>query len=270
MGAETGGALVSVAIANYNNGRYLTECIDSVARQSYRNLEIVAADDCSTDDSLDTLEHFSRYHPRLIVLRSGENIGVSRNRHRAVRACSGRYVVTLDSDDYFLAKDKIEEEMEVINSFREREHKEVIAFSNVVLVSDRGEIIRKTGTAANLKEGYIFDEMITRRCMIPRDFLMLRSQYFSVGGYDPSIPIYEDWDLKIRLAARYEFHFTGIDGIGYRRHGEGLSSAPRETHRHWLESIFRKNFHLTRPGSREKVEENFARAMKRLEESPGL
>jgi hypothetical protein len=102
----------------------------------------------------------------------------------------------------------------------------------------------------NLKEGWILEEIITRSCAIPRDFIMKKSQYLEVGGYDLSLPVYEDWDLKIRLASRYEFYYTGITGTAYRQHFKGLSSSPLKVHRKSLKRVFRKNIDLAPKWSR--------------------
>ena len=70
------------------------------------------------------------------------------------------------------------------------------------------------------------EDIIARDCMIPGDFIVNKKFYYSVGDYDTDIALYEDWDLKIRLAATQQYYYSWIVGIGYRRHGEGLSAAP--------------------------------------------
>ena len=88
------------------------------------------------------------------------------------------------------------------------------------------------------------NDVVRRTCMIPRDFLFTKKQYLAAGGFDSNIPIYEDWDLKIRLSKKNQFIYSGIAGIGYRRHGTGLSSASPVYHAFWLMRLFAKNYSL--------------------------
>ena len=81
--------------------------------------------------------------------------------------------------------------------------------------------------------------------MIPRDFLFTREQYDRAGGFDKKIRIYEDWGSENQVGGTDNlFFYSGIDGIGYRRHGAGLSAASPLNHIYWLGWIFMKNFHL--------------------------
>jgi hypothetical protein len=75
---------------------------------------------------------------------------------------------------------------------------------------------------------------------------MKKDCYFEVDGYDCRFPIYEDWDLKIRLAQKFEFYYTRINGTAYRRHGKGLSSLPIQEHVKWLKKIFNKNLKVAK------------------------
>jgi len=93
--------------------------------------------------------------------------------------------------------------------------------------------------------------------MIPRDFLCTKKQYLAVGGFDKDIPIYEDWDLKIRLSKENKFCYSGVDGVAYRRHGTGLSSVKSSEHVKWLKYIFEKNDRLIPSSKRREVKELF-------------
>jgi hypothetical protein len=147
--------------------------------------------------------------------------------------------------------------MDLVLKNKSESSKDVIGFSNIILVDGDKTLIRVCGDSSNIKEGQIINEIITRSCMIPRDFIMKRDIYFEVGGFDGNIPIYEDWDLKIRLASKCEFYYSGIDGTAYRRHGGGLSSAPVSEHREWMQRIFNKNIALIPEDNRDRVKVQF-------------
>lgn len=92
--------LFSVLIANYNNGCYLQEAIDSVMAQSYTNWEIIIVDDKSTDNSF---EIYSKYkdNPRFHIFYNDENNGVGFTKRRCVEEANGEICGFLDPDDTF-------------------------------------------------------------------------------------------------------------------------------------------------------------------------
>jgi glycosyltransferase involved in cell wall biosynthesis len=256
---------LSVIIANYNNEKYIGECLKSILNQTYKNIEIIIGDDCSTDNSYDVINNFEQKYPEILkCFRLDKNMGVARCRHEAILKSNGKYITTLDSDDFYFGNRKLEKEMRLIKKYKENKNKEIIAFSNTVAVTEDRKIIRKYGNLKNIEQGDIFNGVITRSCLIPRDFIMLRSQYFNVGGYDLALKIYEDWDLKIRLSANYEFYYTEIDGTAYRRHGKGLSSAGRKEHTKAMKEIFNKNLVLIDPSKASQIEDKFKGYLKQI------
>lgn len=236
--------IISVIVPNYNNEDYIEECLDSILSQTYSALEIVIIDDASTDSSIEILKKYEDLHPNNIkVIYNQINQGVTKNRDIAIQQSSGKYITTLDSDDFYIDQQKLEKEIALIKTFEEKGKTHIIAFSNIVLVNKNGNRLFPNARN-NIKEGDIFVNLFARDCMVPRDFIFTKEQYYAVGGFDLDIPIYEDWDLKLRLAKQNEFYYSGVDGIGYRRHNEGLSAVNGSKHIKWLTYIYNKNSYL--------------------------
>lgn len=258
--------LLSVIIASYNNARYLAGCLDSVLGQSFKDLEVVVYDDGSSDDSAAVLRAYLKRRPGVVkVILDPVNRGVAHARHQAILASAGAYITTLDSDDYYANPLKLEKEMDLARRCRQAEEKEVLAFSNVLLIRpERPDCV--WGTEPTIREGWIGAEILGRSCFVPRDFLMTREAYFEAGGYDTALSIYEDWDLKIRLALMHEFRYTGVLGTAYRRHDRGLSAAPFADHRRWLRHVFNKNILLMKWPRRRTIRKAFDRYLKALAE----
>ena len=106
--------LVSIIIPVYNVESYLRECVDSVIRQTYVNLEIILVDDGSTDSSGSVCDEYAHRDQRARVIHK-QNGGISSARNAGFDASHGEYVFFLDSDDY-IAADTIEclvESMEI-------------------------------------------------------------------------------------------------------------------------------------------------------------
>ena len=91
--------LVSIIVPVYNLEGYVTNCLNSLVNQTYRNLEILCIDDGSTDKSADVIKAFAEKDDRVIYLYK-ENGGVSSARNMGLDMFKGEYVMFVDGDDY--------------------------------------------------------------------------------------------------------------------------------------------------------------------------
>ena len=223
---------------NFNNGRFIGECIESVLAQEYGNIELVIVDDKSDDNSVDVIKSINDKRISLVCLE--KNLGVAKARNIGIEHSTGNYVTTLDSDDLFTSKKKLLKEFDLIRK-HEREGRTVVAFSNIELVAETGDLLKTVGDHENIREGRIHAGLLHRTVFIPRDFLCHRVIYENVGLYDESLPLYEDWDIKIRISKHYEFYFSGISGIGYRTRKGGLSKVSPAMLARWRKHVYEKN-----------------------------
>lgn len=93
--------LVSVIIPVYNVEEYLEECLDSVLNQTYKNIEVIAINDGSTDNSPSILESYAIENENITII-SQKNSGQSIARNNGIKIANGKYIYFLDSDDYIL------------------------------------------------------------------------------------------------------------------------------------------------------------------------
>lgn len=96
---------ISVILPSYNYAEYLPEALESLAGQSFADWELVAADDGSTDGSLDILRRFWEQHPekvRILTHPNGENRGLAKTVRLAADSCRGKIVAFLEADDVWL------------------------------------------------------------------------------------------------------------------------------------------------------------------------
>lgn len=95
--------LVSIIIPIYNVELYVKDCIQSVFKQDYPNIEIIAVDDCGIDDSIGIVEKLFVNHPENVtcqLLHHDTNRGLSAARNTGTKSSNGKYILYLDSDDY--------------------------------------------------------------------------------------------------------------------------------------------------------------------------
>ena len=92
--------LISVVIPCYNAERYIADCLDSVLAQTYRNIEIICVNDCSTDRTLEILEEYSQKDKKISIIERGINSGSARiPRTEGIRTAKGELICAIDADD---------------------------------------------------------------------------------------------------------------------------------------------------------------------------
>ena len=99
---------ISVIIPVYNVEKYLPQCLDSILNQTYKNMEIICIDDCSTDNSYSILEDYAKKDSRLQVLKNSKNSKQGAARNKGLAVAKGKFIMFVDADDYLNAPNVIE------------------------------------------------------------------------------------------------------------------------------------------------------------------
>ena len=100
--------LISIIIPVFNIAGYLENCIKSVINQTYRNLEIILVDDCSTDESLNICQKYEKQDKRIRVIKKTKNEGAGLTRNAGLDAAMGQFIMFIDGDD-FITQNLVEE-----------------------------------------------------------------------------------------------------------------------------------------------------------------
>lgn len=98
--------LISIIVPVYNTQQYLSECLESILKQTYQNIEVILVDDGSEDESLKTCMEYAQKEPKIIVVQNRHQ-GVVATRKSGVKQASGQYCMFVDSDDW-IEKDLID------------------------------------------------------------------------------------------------------------------------------------------------------------------
>ena len=102
--------LVSVLIPCYNVERYVVEAVGSISNQTYKNLEIIAINDCSTDRTGELLMQLAREDSRIRVVTNEVNLKLIQTLNKGIGMCNGEYIARMDADDISLPT-RIEKEV---------------------------------------------------------------------------------------------------------------------------------------------------------------
>ena len=104
---------VSIITPSYNSEKYISETIESVLTQTYKNWEMIIVDDASSDDSLQIIEQYAQKDDRIKVIKSKQNMGPAKARNRAIEEAKGKYIAFLDSDDVWFPE-KLEKQIKFL------------------------------------------------------------------------------------------------------------------------------------------------------------
>jgi hypothetical protein len=192
--AKAGGRTFGCCITSHNNRQTIRDAIYSALDQTRPFDRIVVVDDASNDGTPAILRDLEGRYTSLEIIYQAQTVGMSAARHIGIEALGTDFITELDGDDCFWPT-KNREEGEVV-----LDDPTAIAFSDYL--SDRGpsetEQIDTRDYAGDPVD--VFSRMLALHDGMPRDLTFASSLYAATGGYDPRLGLYEDWDLKLRLA----------------------------------------------------------------------
>jgi len=188
--------LISVIIPVYNVEEYLAECIESIIKQTYTNLDIILVDDGSKDSSGKICDEYAKKDKRVTVIHK-ENAGVSKARNVGLDIAKGEYITFLDSDDFFF-----ETAIESLHDMCIKNDSD-ISVGGVTDIKDGEQVIKSAGVKVTLnKEGIIkyFLEEKYFKCVIWAK--LYKRETISSERFDENLTIAEDFDFLYRILKR--------------------------------------------------------------------
>jgi glycosyltransferase involved in cell wall biosynthesis len=209
---------VSVIIPAYNCARYVAEAIDSVLAQTYQDFEIVVVDDESTDDTGDVVR---QYGDRVRYVRQN-NRGPSGAKNTGIRASVGEYISTLDGDDLWMSQ-----RLEMLVPLLEKQPELGFVYGDCYRIDETPDRIQPR-TAFEIhggaQRGWVLERLVMTNFVPSQSVVIRRSALDAVGLFDEAYRIGEDWDLWLRLAARYPVDFIPDVVAMRRQHGENITN----------------------------------------------
>lgn len=216
---------VSVLLTCFNHIRYLPACVESVRGQTFRDFEIVAIDDGSTDGTRDWLTQ----QPDIRTIFNRSNLGTYATLNVGLEAASGEFVAVLNDDDLW-APEKLEHQVRVLQDR-----------PNVALVHTGGGFIDGSGAPLEgnplgfrfptFETGDILLGLVYENKIIASAALARRNTLRDLGGFNSAYFGSGDWEMWFRVAEQGPVAFVDRPLTSYRVHGENAS--------HKLERIWR-------------------------------
>ena len=119
--------MISVIIPTYNSAEYIAETLESVCAQTYRNIEILVIDDCSSDDTSEIVEKYATKDLRIRLIKLNENKGAANARNIGAKSAVGEWIAFLDSDDLWVPN-KLEKQIYKINELVKLNENRIVSF----------------------------------------------------------------------------------------------------------------------------------------------
>jgi glycosyltransferase involved in cell wall biosynthesis len=204
---------VSVIVPTYNRADRLERSLNSIVSQTYQDFELIVVDDGSTDKTSKLMKSFSKAQ----YISMKKNSGVSKARNVGLSVAKGELICFLDSDDLWN-----EEKIQIQVLWLENNKDSQVCYTDEIWIRNG---VRVNPMNRHRKySGDIFRHCLGL-CIVSPSSVMIRAKLFDeIGNFDESLPACEDYDLWLRIAAKYAFHFIEEPLIiKYGGHSDQLS-----------------------------------------------
>ena len=218
--SKQGNDLVSVVMCTYNGSSFVEEQLRSILSQSYSNLEVIIADDASTDDTFSLLEPYTLQDERILLYRNEKNLGYNLNFSVACSKTSGAYIAIADQDDIW-EEDKIRLLLEKMDE----DEQTVMVHAKSARFETRNKPHLKSLELVNYFEGndlrlFYLSNFISGHSMLFRSSLLQQSLPFP--GH-----VYYDWWLAAQACVHGEIKFVDEVLVWHRMHETNATGAAK-------------------------------------------
>ena len=173
--------IVSIVLPVHNSDRFLSDCLKSLKRQSYRKIEIVAMDDRSSDSSFKILKEFAKKDKRIRIYRNIKRYGIGVTLNRLIKKAKGNFIAFMDSNDIMLPQ-RIKKQLEFL-----LKNPEIVAVGTQCrFVSDKNKRLGKSKFPIENQLIYDsplhgismqFETVCINKMLLPKDVLKLTTSF---------------------------------------------------------------------------------------------
>ena len=233
--------IVSIAITTYNSSLFVIETLESLFKQTYKNLELIVSDDASTDNTLQLVEewvgqlHVKKRFQRIEIIAVPKNTGVSANCNRCIAAAKSDWIKFIAGDDILL-DNCIADNMAFVaqNPLAKIMFSQVKVYQDTFLEKD----YLKT-TPQDFPDNMMQSNLTAKdqfQLLLECDRIHYTPSYFfnkealsQVGNYDEGNRLVEDYPMWLKLTnAGIKLHYFHKPTVGYRIHSQALNNTGQD------------------------------------------
>ena len=228
--------LVSVIVASYNHVEYLEQRMDSLISQTYKDIEILVIDDCSTDGSVEVLRKYET-HPRVKLIIHNTNSGWVAVSNQGIAESKGEFIMFANCDD-LADKDLIKSLVAPL-----------VHQGSVGMTFCRSSMINEIGVRTNSDFSYrnrsfkqfcnqdayipkqVLEKFLIHSCVIPNlsGALFRRDVLELVGGFSYDYRICSDWDLFFKISKFADASYVSAELNSFRQHQRTIRKSSNAT-----------------------------------------
>lgn len=209
---------VSIITPTFNRADYILESVDSVLAQSFQDWELLIVDDGSYDNTKELLQPY--LNDQRIHYFYQQNQGQSVARNYALTKALGEFVCFLDSDNRWLPF-KLHHQIGLM----EKKPDVGVVYGDVATINESGEEISRK----NMKRysGHIAAQMLKDNCVSMNTAMARRTCFEQIGGAKKNRRVADDYEIWLRISARFIFHYESDFYAEYRVMEDQISSDKR-------------------------------------------
>ena len=205
---------VSVVIPTKNRANYLSSAIQSVLRQTFKDLEIIVVDGASTDNTKVVSKFADK---RIRYVHQKKDRGQSASRNLGIKCSRGKFIAFLDDDDLWMPT-KLERQLKIIS----KNPKIGLVCTGALVFENNSKIL---GSRIPDRKGNIFPDILKRNYIGNCSSVLIKKECLDkVGLFDENLKVCEDFDLWIRLTKYYEIDYLQEPLILLRLHEKRIST----------------------------------------------
>ncbi|MBW4616220.1 MAG: glycosyltransferase [Desmonostoc vinosum HA7617-LM4] len=204
---------VSIIIPAYNAMNYLPDALESVLQQTFTDFEVLIIDDGSSDNLVQWAGELANSQVRLIVQKK-QGVAVARN--TGIANAKGEYIAFLDADDLWKPT-KLEKQVCYLDN-----HPDIgLVHTNMVLINQEGKSSGRV--MKSHAEGDALKQLLEKNTITTSSVIVRNCCLTNIGDFDISLRYSQDWDMWVRIAARYRFAVIKEPLVCYRQHANNAT-----------------------------------------------
>ncbi|EGR2312003.1 glycosyltransferase, partial [Vibrio cholerae] len=231
--------MISVIMSVYNAEKYLSESIESILKQTFRDFEFICIDDGSTDSSLEILKKYRDLDPRIILV-SRDNKGLIYSLNEGLSLARYNYIARMDADD-IAREDRLEKQYRYLSNKK-----------NVSVVGSYFNVVNEDGTFVKLRKLPKSNFILKPFCIFGSPFahpavMLNRSIILDGLYYDERYPSAEDYELWLRLSfGKTKFANIPEPLLNYRILNTSISRSRKEEQEESMFNAIKIHFFMNR------------------------
>ena len=207
-------------MASYNHEQYISEAIESVLNQTFRDIELIIIDDYSTDNSKQIIADYQKQDPRIRAFFHQKNMGISKTMNGCLSEARGNFISFIGSDDLWV-HNKLKKQLAILK----RDAGKVVWSEGEIINSQglkTGKRVTEALNAPPKKSGNIFQELLKEQFVFGQS-LIFDAAFVKDLRFDEELKYVNDHRFLVDLSANNQFLFMPEPLAKYRVHGGNVT-----------------------------------------------